>query len=269
MKLSYDKLLCPAPIRLSIGSIRNYKLTEIAEIVGFEQFNVYEMFLKITPKIYYTVLKRNDGNNFWNELSEDQKKEIHMFSILKKDTLLQNMYLDIFNFFFIEQVFFKNGVFVILKDGHEMTDELSIDDIRGIIFEDNFSQIIHILQQVCCIDNDADNDETPPKYKNKLAKRMYEKMKAAEQKQKKNESIENDADLCIPNIISKVSNNHPSINPINVWELTLFQLLDAFKCIRLAKAYELTAMRCAVWGAEDNEFDTDLWCHNQYDKKKL
>ena len=266
MKLSYEKLLCPIPIKLSIGSVRNHKLIEIADILGFEQFNLYEMFLKMTPKIYYTKFKGDDGNKFWNDLSDEHKKDINMFSVVLEDESLQNLYLDIFNFFFVERVYFKDGIFVILKDGYEMTDELSLDDICGAIFEDNFSQVLYILQQVCCIDSDEDRDETPPKFKNKLAEKMYEKMKNAEREQKEQESKKNAVDMCIPNIISKVSNNHPSINPINVWGLTLFQLLDSFRCIQFTKAYGINSIRCAVWGDEENKFDAALWYHNQYDK---
>lgn len=266
MKLSYDKLLCPLPIKLPMGSVYNHKLIEIAEI-GFEQFNLYEMFLKITPKVYYTEFKGENGNKFWDSLSDEQKQDMNMFSVILEDESLQRLYLDIFNFFFVEKVYFKESIFVILKDGYEMTEELHLDAVRGVIFEDNFSQVLYDLQQICCIASEDEEDEKPPKYKNKLAKRLYERMQKAGQEQKERESKKNAVDLCIPNIISKVSNNHPSINPINVWELTMFQLLDSFKCVQFTKAYDINSIHCAVWGDEEKKFDATLWYHNQYDNK--
>ena len=68
-----------------------------------------------------------------------------------------------------------------------------------------------------------------------------------------------DPNLSLPNIISAVSNTHPTINPLNVWNLTVFQLLDSFTRLQSNKIYDINATSVSVWGDEKKQFDFSLW----------
>lgn len=103
------------------------------------------------------------------------------------------------------------------------------------------------------------------KFKNSAARKIYEKLLSAQKKEKKRRKA--DINLSLPNIISAVSNCHPTINPINVWDLTLFQLFDTFNRMRANKIYEIDSTRVSVWGDEKKTFDIALWYKNEYDKK--
>jgi hypothetical protein len=100
------------------------------------------------------------------------------------------------------------------------------------------------------------------KFKNKMAKEMYLKMREAERKNKKSKAA--NPDLQLENIISAVSNRHPSINPLNVHDLTIYQLLDSFNRLMANAIYEIDSTRVSVWGDEKKTFNASLWYKNHF-----
>lgn len=253
MKLSYGTQLSPTPINLTTGgSIRKPRLDDISEL-SFETFSYYEFFLKLTPELYFELLKNNNQSNYNNKTSQI-KEEDGLYEIITKESFLQKVYTDIFGFFFVENVFFQDDCFL-LFNGNKIDEE----NIIGIIYENNFYEVINIIQQICCI-NGMSNESEKPKFKNKKAKRLYEKM------QKAQKQMSNNQEMSLPNIISSVSNKHPSINPLNVWNLTIFQLYDSFERIINNCWFEISSTNISVWGDEKNTFDPLLWCKNLYEK---
>ena len=90
-----------------------------------------------------------------------------------------------------------------------------------------------------------------------------QKAKRAENKNKKA-----DINFSLPNIVSAVSNKHPTISPITVWDLTVFQLLDAFNRMQANTIYDIDSTRVSVWGDEKKVFDVSLWYKNEYEKNQ-
>ncbi len=245
---------------LSIGSLRKPKLIEIAQL-SFDKFSLYETFLKMTPELFYTKIKGDDGKAYWDSLTEEQQDSITMYDLILEDAALQNMYVEIFDFFFIEPIIFKDGLFIILNKTIENDTDISAEDIRGLIQDKTFLQVLDILQQVCCIHSKEDIQKDM-KFKNKLAEKLFRKMKNAERQ----ENRKADNNLSIPNIISAVSNKHPTISPLTVWDLTLFQLLDSFNRIKQNTLFDIDCTRLSVWGDEKKTFDAAFWCKNVYDQ---
>lgn len=84
MRLDYGTQLSPVPITLSIGTLRKPTLKEISQIT-FDRFSFYEFFLKLSPETYYTKLrKENDGEAFWDSLTEEEKDKSLSTTLLKK-----------------------------------------------------------------------------------------------------------------------------------------------------------------------------------------
>lgn len=258
MKLDYGTQISPTPIRLTIGSIRKPKLSEIAEI-SFEKFGYYEFLIKMTPEIYYTIIKNNGDESYWNSLPDDEKREISLYHIITSDGMMTTAYAEMLGFFFIEPIVYQEGYFLSLKNAHTNLSEIDIEDIAGVITEENFTDVIDILRQICCIEEEKE-EEKEPKFKNDLAKQMFEKMKRARKAKKA------DKNMTIPNIISAVSNRHPTISPLNIWGLTIFQLLDSFKRMQVNELFDINKTTVSVWGDEKNTFDISLWYKNEHDK---
>lgn len=266
MRLDYGTQLSPVPITLSIGTLRKPTLKEISQIT-FDRFSFYEFFLKLSPETYYTKLRtENDGEAYWSSLTEEERDKITIYDIIREDEQIRNTYVEIFNFFFVETVIYQEGFFILLKENTaiDKLDEIKREQVRGAIAKDNFSQVLSLLQQICCIYNEEESLDDM-KFKNNLARKLMEKMLKA--KKKEQETKKSDLNLTIPNIISSLANKHPSLNYLNIWDLTIFQLLDAFNRIQANSMYDIDSTRVSVWGDEKKTFDVSLWYKNNYDKK--
>ena len=264
MRLDYGTQLSPVPITLSIGTLRKPTLKEISQIT-FDRFSFYEFFLKLSPETYYTKLrKENDGEAFWDSLTEEEQDKITIYNIIEEDDKIRSTYVEIFNFFFVETVIYQEGFFILLKDEVANPEKIKREQVRGAIAKDNFPQVMSLLQQICCIYNEEESLDDM-KFKNNLARKLMEKMLKA--KKKEQETKKSDLNLTIPNIISSLANKHPSLNYVNIWDLTIFQLLDAFNRTQANSMYDIDSTRVSVWGDEKKTFDVSLWYKNNYDKK--
>lgn len=268
MKLSHGTQISPYPIPLSVGMLRKPKLREIADPrsqfkMSFEKFYFYEFLITMTPEEFFTQADLSAGKEFWDSLSKEEKQEITVYGLIETNPTLNHLFLEIFNFFFEETVLYVDGAFVLVNPDKDYTVETpQREDVSGIIDSNNFSEILNAIQQVCCI---APEEEEIPKFKNKVAKRLYYQMKEAEEEQAKKKKA--DKNMTLPNIISKVSANHPSLNYTNIWEYTIFELFDNFASLREGQIYEIEKTRVAVWGDEKKTFDPAKWYKNEFDKK--
>ncbi|MDY4495001.1 MAG: hypothetical protein SPE24_09045 [Erysipelotrichaceae bacterium] len=264
MKFDYGTQLSPYPIVLSIGTLIKPKLQRVADL-SFDKFNYYEVLIKMSPETFYTKIKGGEGLEYWNSLSEEEQDNLTLYDVVINDKQLTDTFVEIFNFFFEEKVIFREGYFVLLNksiDGD--SDITSKEDIRGVISKNIFPQVLNVIQQVCCI-NDNEENIDDMKFKNALARKLYEKMQKAAKKQK--EEKKGNVDFTLPNIISSVSNKHPTISPTSVWELTIFQLLDSFNRMQINSMFDIDSTRVSVWGDEKKTFNAALWYKNEYDKK--
>lgn len=264
MRLDYGTQLSPLPIKLSIGTLRKPKLVDIA-LLGFDQFSSFEAFSKMTPESYYTTFKEEVGGvQQWESMNDDERDQLTMYQLILKDDFLKKTYVSLFDFFFIEKVIFRDDLFILLNGNIRENDEISQENVRGVIHEKIFPDVLDVIQQICCI-HEAEEDINTLKFKNKTARKIYEKMLKAQKEEKKKKKA--DINLSLPNIISAVSNRHQTINPINVWDLTLFQLLDTFSRMQASTVYDIDSTRVSVWGDEKKVFNIALWYKNEYDKK--
>lgn len=262
MKLDYGTQLSPIPITLSIGTLRKPTLKEIAQLT-FDKFSFYEFFLKMSPEIYYTKIKNNDGVEYWNSLTEEDKEKITIYDFIERDEQIKDTYIEILNFFFVETVIYNEGFFLLVKEKIDNLEKIRDEQVCGVISRDSFSQVINLIQQICCIYNEEESLDDM-KFKNNTARKLMEKMLKA--KKKERETKKADLNLTIPNIISSLANKHPSLNYVNIWELTIFQLLDAFNRTQVNSMYDIDSTRVSVWGDEKKTFDASLWYKNNYDK---
>ena len=267
MTLDYGSLLSPEPIQLSIGTIRQPILREISKIT-FSKFGIYQYFLKLSPEDYYTKINKT-REEYWDNLSSDEQKAISLYDIILIDENLCNTYLEIFNFFFVEKVIFREDFFVFLNIDKQTADseiEVTEDILRGVVSKETFNDALDLLQQVCFLSEDESEDESKQKFKNEKARKLWRRMKAAEKKQK--ETSEHSADMTLPNVISSVAAKSLNLNICNIWDITLFQLYDQFYRLQNNDAHSINSMRVAAWGDEKNTFDYALWHKNMFDKRK-
>ena len=270
MKLDYYTLLCPEPISLSIGTIRKPSLREIGKLT-FPKFGMYQVYLKLTPRDYYTILNTDKKETYWDVLSDEQQNNMTVYDVVLLDESVLHTYLEIFNFFFVERIIFIDNLFLVLNtDDYTIPVEeieLTKQNVKALINPNTFPDVIDILQQICCIKSNDPLDDVKPKFKNEKAKRLYERMLKAKEKQNNIKAKKDMMNMSLPNIISATASKNSGLNIINIWDATLFQLYDQFEKTQNDDVHYMNSVRVAVWGDEKNQFDPTLWYKNNYDKQ--
>lgn len=259
--LSYGTKIGYSPIDIKIGTIRKPLLRDVEQL-GFTVFEYYEGLLVLTPKLYVESKKK------LGLVQEDIEPKSSLYEVIRNDKMLSEQYTEMLNFFFIEDVIFLDGFFFILSDKKNSIDGDTSEDrqkisAKGYISDENLNTVLSIIAELCFIKNESDEKEEP-KFKNKEARRLYEKLKKAKEDGELRRKA--DKNYTIPNIISAVSNKHPSLNYTNIFSLTVFQLMDSFNRLQLNNAYDINSTTVAVWGDEKKTFDVSLWFKNENDK---
>ena len=119
MKLDYATLISPYPFYLErIGGIKSPTLRAIwSPDVTYQTYQMYITLLLMTPQNYCEhadILTQN-----WHQaLSDENKQHLNMMDVIARSRNLQNSYSKMFNFFFVENVFWddKNQVFFLTSD---------------------------------------------------------------------------------------------------------------------------------------------------------
>lgn len=154
--------------------------------------------------------------------------------------------------------FVKMGVFAFDEDGEMTVDEDVLESLNEeeimLIHRDNFDDLVEVIkfqnyltkpsEKKDNLLNPADEETRKlQEYMDLMAKKIEGKKK----KQQKNDGEDNEID--ISDIISAVSSKSYSINKLNVWQLTLYQLYDEYARLELIDNYDFS-IRAMMAGAE-------------------
>lgn len=274
MKLDYATLISPYPFYLEgIGGVKSPKLKEIwAHDMTYQNYQMCISLLLMTPQNYCEQVD-NSKLDWYQSLCEEDKQHINMMDIIAKTPNLQQSYSKIFNFFFIENVFWdtKNQVFFLTQDNvlYDKTNQyFYILNDKGKKIQTNNYGLIHrnifldicdiILQRCGIIRSDTDTDTS--KVKNKRALEILKKLKKGRENVTKTSN--NDKDINLPNLITSVAVKSNSINFTNIWDLTVFQLYEQFKKEQTNVYFDIKKMSVAAYGNEKNTFQGNEWYKN-------
>ena len=241
MKLDYFDLLSPDPIYIpKVGGIISPKLKNISSI-GISTYRYYLSILSLDLKSYFTMVGHPEQ---YNMLSDEEKLQIDIFDLLTIDEKSAGLLQTILNFFISEDVIYslENRCFLVQKN----------NEIIGAITKDTYSQICDLIYQRNCI---KFNQEDLSKIKSKKALEIMKKL----QKGREKRHNKPDKNMELGNIISAIANKSQSLNILNIWELTVFQLWDCFSRLSNNNIYDIQSMSVATWGDKDKQFDATAW----------
>ena len=270
MKLDYFTLLSPSPIYINgVGSIKSPTLNEISELT-YNTYQYYISVLLLDIDSYYKNLEKDDYlylNNFndnekniilkikkeYDDLEDSKKRNVPFYNILVFDKLVINTIVNAFNFFFVDEIIYnENDRVFYLMNG--LKDNTGNNVVTGIIHEENYENIIDLIMQRINIEKPK-NEIKGGKPKNKIAEKIMKKIESAAKIQKKKE----DKKLELGNIISSVASHSKSLNIVNIWDATIFQIYDQFTRNRLDDSYSMNSTSVSVWGDKDKKFNDTLW----------
>lgn len=268
MKLDYVSLLSPIPFYIhNVGSVKSPTILEISRIT----YPVYQSYLSnllLDIDSYYEEINRDDSiylNQFTQEekntilnvkeeyfsLEEKCQNDISFFNVMIFDKNLVDKITCVLNFFFEDEVVYDNdNKIFLLFDG--TLDTNGKKNTTGIIFEKNYDFVIDIILQRA---NVSRKENKKPKVKNKTAQKLLEKIEKGNKKVKTKE----DKKMELGNLISSLSAHSKTLNIINIWDLTIFQLYDQFTRVRYDDSYTMNSTSVSVWGDKENKFDDTIW----------
>lgn len=244
MKYNYFDLLSPEPIKLqNIGSIISPTLRSISSI-SYDTYQYYLSILLLDLKTYLTMI----GNPEQYELMSDKDKlKFNIFDLLVLNEQFCLLLQDILNFFIKEDVIYsQENKYYIVKENAQVV---------GVITKDNYNNICDLICQRNCIKSSQTEDLS--KVKNRKALEILKKIKKGRaEKEKKSKA---DKNMELGNIISAVANKSQSLNILDIWDLTVFQIWDCFTRLNNNNIYDIQSMSVAAWGDKDNHFDATTW----------
>lgn len=244
MKLNYFELLSPNPVKIqNIGGIISPKLCDISSI----GYDTYQFYLTILLMDFKTYLTMTGQSNLYDMFSEEEKSQINIFDLLIANERSRSMLQDILNFFISEDVTYshEHNCFVVQDSGTHI----------GTITKEIYPQLCDLICQRNYIKSNQKEDLSQIKSK-KALEIMKKLQKGRSEKEKQTKA---DKNMELGNIISAVANKSQSLNIINIWDLTVFQLWDCFSRLSNNSIYNIQSMSVAAWGNKDNYFDAASW----------
>ena len=244
MKPDYLDLLSPEPIRMeNVGGILSPKLRDIASI-GYGTYHFYLELLLMDLEKYLSMIGHAED---YGRLSDEEKSELDMFDFWTANEQSADLLKKVLNFFIKEEVVYsgQDRCFLIQNGNGNI----------GVITRDSYPQVRDIICQRVCIRPDQEEDLS--KVSNKKALEIAKKLQKGRSQKKKQEKADKNMEL--GNIISAVANRSPSLNILNIWDLTVYQLWDCFSRISNNNIYDIQASAVAAWGNKDNHFDAAAW----------
>ncbi len=244
MKLNYFELLSPDPIYIpKVGSILSPTLKDV-RAVGHNTYQFYQSVLLMDVKAYFTML--NQAEQF-EALSEEQRFHMNIFDLLTSNEQTAVTLQNTLDFFIKEQVTYSSQQKCFLVSDNE--------NVVGVITKEIYPQVCDLICQRNYIKFEKQEDLS--KIKNKKALEIMKKVfKGREGNQKKTKV---DKNMELGNIISAVANKSQSLNILNIWNLTVFQVWDCFSRLSNNAVYDIQSMSVATWGDQDKQFDATSW----------
>ena len=226
-----------------IGHLHVLKINEILDI-GFEKYNQILSLLCISKEEICKVLKLND-------IDEVNSFEFLLYNCLASGSDFRDNMFDALRILFKENISIsEEGVFFIGD----------IEENR-VLHKLNYNYFIDILKYQNCIN--TNKEEIKVKSKNDKVKEYLEKLK--KEKQKHDKKFNNETQLT--DIISSVCAKHPSINLLNVGNMTIYQIINQYKRLNYIDDYFMS-IDSLMNGAKKEDVDLKHWSTNMNEQNQ-
>ena len=206
--------------------------------------------------MFYTMKERPDE---YEKLTDDEKLNLCVYDLLLEDINSALLLQTVLNFFIKEDVEYSPEYKAFAVKGNVMVKEQDkmVEKYAtiGVISKENYQDVVDVI----CQRNNIKTKDTgdPAKVKNKKALAILQKIKKGAEKMANTAKVDENMEL--GNIISAVANRSQSLNIVNIWDLTVFQLWDCFARLTNNTVYDINAASVSAWGDKDKKFDFNGW----------
>jgi hypothetical protein len=243
LAVSYESLSIDVHLQLlsgqamyveGIGNVKPKTLREIVE-VGYSKF------------LEYLNIFTLEVRDFIKDEYLDQV-DIPLFHVILAfdDDTFQTHFKEAIEFFIEKKVIISRENFT----------AICYEDENFYLDSNNFSILKNVIKWQNGILQTTDKKDL--KFKNDRAKKIFERLnKTKEQVDKLKKKEEGDLDLA--DIVSAIGSKSFSLNKLNVFDLTLYQLYDEFKRLDLIDNYH-TSLKAVMAGAQ--KVNVNHWTSN-------
>jgi len=226
-----------------VGGIISPTLRDISSI-GINTYQYYLSVLNMDLKSYFSMINQSD---LYETLSDEDKSQINLFDLLIVNEQSALFLQDILNFFIKESVVYspENRCFPVYDN----------EECVGSVTKEVYPQVCDLICQRNCIKSGQENDLSKAKSK-KALEIMKKLQKGRTEKSTKGKA---DKNMELGNIISAIAGKSHSLNLLNIWDLTVFQIWDCFSRLSNNNIYDIQSMSVAAWGNKNNTFDATAW----------
>lgn len=227
MYFDYFDMLSGEPVLLQgIGHIKSPSLRDICPSsgIGYRGYNLYLNFLSWDKEhlLQYDQIMQYRGAS---KLDREQFNVFDVATLLKQT---RELYRGVLSFFMVEEVVWDdaNRRFAICVNDEDKNGN-SVKVMVGAIDRNNFDTVRSVILQANFIG--LDKDDEPVHHSSEKSKALWEQAQKYLAEQAKTDAGKKEKpEYSISNIISKLCAAHPSYNLLNIFDLTIFQLYDAF-----------------------------------------
>lgn len=206
--------------------------------VGFEKYNAYLNVMALT---------RDDlVDGVFAEAPEELKEQLTVYMVVTVFPEFQKLAEESLTFFLGELV------------GFDAEKAAFVSESGAKVGAENFDRVRNAILQISCI---APPEPEQPKFRNAKSKKIFEKIKQGRAEMAKTRKHEHNADMSIPNVVSKLSSRGIGYTILNIWQMTVWQLFDQFANACLNTQIEVLSLRWAAWGKDS--FDFSAWYKRQ------
>lgn len=250
MRFDYFDMLSGEPVLLEgVGHIRSPKIKELypSNGIGYKTYNMYLAFLSMKNEDFTDKFK-----GLLNHHNENTKYDkLNKYDMMAANKIMRGIYNEILSFFIAETISWDagSGRFNVYKDTHKTH--------IGEINSKNFDAVCKTILQFNFIGlNETCNK--PATHSSRKSKELWERAQQYLENQNSLPGKANTKETDIGNIISKICAVHPSYNYLNIGELTVFQLYDAFFQISYMRGMNLNEMIFSNHGGKKFKFENWL-----------
>lgn len=236
-KIDKLDLLGGQPINHCGVTLKPPKLSDIKEI-GNQKYLIFLNTLLFTKETVIEIIK-----GYKNITKDDLQNltDITLFEIVMKHEELRSLLLQAISFFVCDFIYYDDERTCICSNEKALIDKNNYIEIRNGILEMNGITNIPSSKEEMNLENDT-------------AKRIQEKI---EKGRSKFSSSNKNSTISFSEMISKVLSQNYGYTLFNIWDLTVYQLYEAFR----QATYNLSLnLAVSSWAAHPiNKFDFSIW----------
>lgn len=229
-----------------VGHFRSPLLCELKPTTGLGQQG-YNLYLNILSWDKSHVLKYGRLMKY-RGVDKLDRPELTAYDVLTLIPSMRELCRGVLSFFMIEELVWdeKGRRYVAVS-----CDESS--EIVGEVNRDNFEDVRAAMLQLNYIG--LSKEDAPISHSSDRSKELWEQAQEYLRNQAEQSSGEDKPEYHLSNIVSKVCVAHSSYNLLNVYDLTVFQLYDAFFQLSYMRSTNLSERIFSNHGGEKFNFD--------------